>query len=146
MAIIQVNSRLLCGSFENPGVTPEKQEFIKRLTEICTLLKYPDHGRQTQLAQRYKLAQPSVRKWFTGDAMPRYEIAIDLCKRAMVNYEWLMTGREPKFFMSADQIADPAVRRGYELLMAMEPGARPTAIRLLDALTQPPAKDNGTTG
>lgn len=143
MGILKVNSRLLCITFENPCVTPEKQEFINRLIEVTDLLKYPLRGRQTQLAGRYKLRQPSVRKWFTGESMPSYEIAIDLCKRAMVNYEWLMTGRGPKFFMSADQIADPSVRHGYELLVAMEPGARPAAVRLLAAIAEPQDK-NGT--
>jgi len=121
-------------------VSPEKQEFIARLVEICGLLKYPERGRQTQLAARYKLKQPSVRKWFTGDAMPAYEIASDLCKRAMVNYDWLMTGRLPKFY-SGEQISDPDLRRGMELLVAMEPGQRPYALRLLDVLAEP---KNGT--
>lgn len=142
-------------------MTPEKEEFIKRLIDICELLKYPERGRQTQLANRYKLKQPSVRKWFTGEAMPAYEIASDLCKRALVNYEWLMTGRMPKYF-SADLTTDPILRhgfellagmdpselpkviRGVELLTAMEPGERPTAIRVLDSLVEPPAA-NGTT-
>jgi transcriptional regulator with XRE-family HTH domain len=141
MALLAVNSLLLCAKFENRPVSHEKEQFIARLTDICALLKYPERGRQTQLAQRYKLAQPSVRKWFTGQAMPSYEIASDLCKRAMVNYEWLMTGRLPKYY-SADQILDPDLRRGLEILTAMEPGERPKAIRMLDLLAEP--KKNGT--
>lgn len=75
--------------------------------------------------------------------MPAYEIASDLCKRAMVNYEWLMTGRPPKYY-GADQILDPDVRRGLDILAAMEPGERPKAIRMLDLLAEP--KENGTSG
>ncbi len=121
-------------------MSPEKEEFVARLIDVCELLKYPERGRQTQLAVRYKLKQPSVRKWFTGEAMPAYEIASDLCKRALVNYEWLMTGRLPKYF-NADQILDPDVRRGLDILAAMEPGERPKALRLLDLLAEP---KNGT--
>lgn len=143
MALVRCNSYLLCSNSENQAVSPEKEEFIARLKDICELLKYPERGRQTQLANRYKLKQPSVRKWFTGEAMPAYEIASDLCKRAMVNYEWLMTGRLPKYY-GADQILDPNLRRGLDILTAMEPGERPKAIRMLDLLAEP--KENGTNG
>lgn len=142
MALIAVNSRMLCDQTENFAVSQEKEQFIERLVEVCTLLNYPERGRQTQLAERYKLAQPSVGKWFNGKAMPSYEIAADLCKRAMVNYDWLMTGRPPKFY-GADQILDPDVKKGLDMLVAMEPSQRPYALRLLDVLVEPKEGTNG---
>jgi hypothetical protein len=135
MALVSVNSRLLYTDSHNLVVTPEKQDFVNRLIELCEMLHYPERGRQTQLAQRYKLKQPSVRKWFTGEAMPAYEIASDLCKRAMVNYEWLMTGRSPKMF--SHESMDPTMRKGIQLLTAMEPAARYKAVRVLDSLSEP---------
>ena len=129
---------------DNSGMSPERQQFIDRLTDVVTLLKYPEHGRQTQIALRYKIKQPSVRKWFTGESMPSYEIALDLCKRALVHYEWLMTGRGPKFFSHEHfQFEDPVLNKGVQLLVAMEPEARPLAVRLLDTVAEP---KNGTTG
>jgi len=77
-------------------MTEEKMQFVSRLIELVDQLRYPEHGRQTQLAGYYKVTQGAARKWFAGEAMPSYEICIDLCKRAHVHYEWLMTGRGPK--------------------------------------------------
>lgn len=126
-----------CLFAQNEVMTPEKAAFVARLIEIVTLLKYPEHGRQTMLAQRYKLAQPSVRKWFTGEAMPSYEIAIDLCKRALVSYEWFMTGRGDKYTVdSVPKSAD--IQRIVSRFAAMEPEKREWFIRTFDAVTNDP--------
>lgn len=79
-------------------MTEEKMQFVARLVEIVTLLGYPEHGRQSQLAAFYKVTQGAARKWFAGETMPSYEICADLCKRARVSFEWLMTGRGSKSF------------------------------------------------
>lgn len=77
-------------------MTEEKMKFVQRLIDVVTQLGYPEHGRQTQLAQYYKVTQGAARKWFAGEAMPSYEICADLCRRAHVHFEWLMTGRGAK--------------------------------------------------
>lgn len=74
----------------------ERRKFAERFTEIAAQLGYEGHGRQTRLAEHYGKKQPSVKKWFDGDAQPDYEICVDMCRRAKVRYEWLMTGRGPK--------------------------------------------------
>jgi hypothetical protein len=80
------------------AITEEKRQFLARLIEITNVLGYPVRGRQTMLAQHYKVTQGACRKWFAGEAMPIYEIQRDLCVRASYNYEWLMTGRGEKKF------------------------------------------------
>jgi hypothetical protein len=125
----------------NLGMTPERQQFVERLIDIVELLKYPAHGRQTALAARYKLKQPSVRKWFTGEAMPSYEIAIDLCKRALVSYEWLMTGRGEKFGLPTEML-DPQILAANKVMQQMTPYQLSQVTRIIDTFAEP-AK-NGT--
>lgn len=127
----------------NGGMQSEKDAFIARLTEVLNALRYPERGRQSQLARRYGLSQPSVHKWFTGEAMPRYEIVADLCRRAMISYEWLMTGRGPKFVPPDTAQLPPEVQRVTSRLLAMEPAQRAWAARAFDAITDepPPVSD-----
>ena len=117
-------------------MSPDKEAFTKRLIEVVTLLGYPERGRQSQLAQRYKIKQPSVRKWFTSEAMPSYEIQLDLCKRAMVRMEWLLSGRGDKYF-GKHEIEDVYAAKAAELVMALAEESRPMAIRLLNSLAEP---------
>jgi hypothetical protein len=81
----------------------ERLEFAKRFSEVAEQLGYKGHGRQTSMATYYHKAQPSVKKWFDGDSQPDYEICVDLCRRARVHYEWLMTGRGPKAIETIDE-------------------------------------------
>lgn len=114
----------------------EKQLFVKRLVELAEELGYPEHGRQTQLAKRYGLAQPSVRKWFTGEAMPSHEIAVDLCRRSLISYEWLMTGRGPKFLLPSLE-TDPAIREASRLINALNEEDRALVLQMAKKLTKP---------
>lgn len=116
-------------------MSPDKEAFTRRLIEIVTLLGYPERGRQSQLARRYGIKQPSVRKWFTSDAMPSYEIQLDLCKRAMVRMEWLLSGRGNKYFGKED-IEDAYAAKAAELVMALAEEHRPLALRLLNSLSE----------
>lgn len=122
----------------NGSMSPEREQFVARLLEVVALLKYADHGRQTALARRYKIKQPSVRKWFTGEAMPSYEIAKDLCTRAQVAYEWLMTGRGKKFHMS-DEVIDPKILAALNLLNAMSQHQVNQAIKIIATIAEPAA-------
>lgn len=123
-------------------MSPERQQFIERLTEVVTRLGYPEHGRQTALAKRYKLAQPSVRKWFTGDAMPAYEIAVDLCKRSSTSYDWLMTGRGLKMVQGYEAL-DPQIAAAVRVMENMTPYQVSQAVKILDTISQP-MPGNGT--
>lgn len=125
-------------------MNPERQQFVERLTDIVELLKYPAHGRQTALALRYKLKQPSVRKWFTGEAMPHYEIALDLCKRALVSYEWLMTGRGEKYVLQQEMLA-PQIVAAVKVMQQMTPDQVAQVVKIIDTFSEsPPPKRNGT--
>ena len=124
-------------------MSPDKQQFVDRLTHLTDLLHYPKRGRQTQLAQRYKLAQPSVRKWFTGDAMPSYEIAKDLCTRALVSYEWLMTGRGEKYLLPAEML-DPKIQAMVKVLQNMTPHQVNQASKIIYTIVEPEQPHNGT--
>lgn len=117
-------------------MTPEREDFARRLAEVITLLGYPERGRQVQLAKRYKITQPSVRKWFTAESMPSYEIQLDLCKRAMVRMEWLLTGRGPKYF-GKEEIENQYAAKAAELVMMLAAEQQPMAVRLLNSLVEP---------
>lgn len=123
-------------------MSPEKQQFIERLIEVVTRLGYPEHGRQTALAKRYKLTQPSVRKWFTGDAMPAYEIAVDLCKRSSTSYDWLMTGRGLKMVQGYEAL-NPQIAAAVRVMESMTPYQVSQAVKILDTISQP-MPGNGT--
>lgn len=48
--------------------------FSKRLTQACDdnpLIPDYDHGRQVTIANKLEVSQEAVRKWFTGDSVPR---------------------------------------------------------------------------
>jgi len=81
----------------------ERRKFAERFADIAAQLGYEGHGRQTRLAEHYGKKQPSVKKWFDGDAQPDYEICVDMCRRAKVSFEWLMTGRGPKALAPAKE-------------------------------------------
>lgn len=124
-------------------MSPEREQFVERLKDVVTRLGYLEHGRQTALAQRYKLAQPSVRKWFTGDAMPAYEIAVDLCKRSATSYEWFMTGRGLKMVQGHESM-DPQIAAAVRVMEHMTPYQVSQAVKILDTIAQP-MPNNGTT-
>lgn len=144
MALIKVNSRQLFIFRQDQAMTPEKEEFVKRLEEVVNLLGYPKHGRQTQLALYYKLKQPSVKKWFHGESMPAYEVAANLCKRAYVSYEWLMTGRGEKHFIEDVAQLDPQTKAATLLMENMDAQEKYQAVQVLTALAQ--SKNTKTQG
>lgn len=123
-------------------MSPEREHFVERLKDVVTRLGYAEHGRQTALAKRYKLAQPSVRKWFTGDAMPSYEIATDLCRRSLTAYEWFMTGRGQKMVQARESLS-PQIAAAVCVMEHMTPYQVSQAVKILDTIAQP-MPQNGT--
>lgn len=104
----------------------ERIKFAQRFAEVAASLGFEGHGRQTRLAEQYGKKQPSVKKWFDGEAQPDYEVCVDMCRRAKVYYEWLMTGRGPKQIDEGAQKA--AVPARVELIYA-----DPEEIKILTA-------------
>lgn len=142
MALVSVNSHLIFPWRDNFRMSPDREQFVARLTDVVTRLGYPEHGRQTALAKRYKLAQPSVRKWFTGDSMPSYEIAVDLCRRSRTSYEWLQTGRGEKI-VEQRATQNPQIEAALRVMESMTPYQVSQAVKILDTIAQP-VPDNGT--
>lgn len=128
----------------------EKQQFIARLEEVCEILGLEPRGRQTRLAERYELKQPSVRNWFIGSAMPSYEIMVDLCKRTKISFEWFTTGRGPKFIdlapdLSADPVIAHLVHTAYQLREAGREYELNQLVKIGDTFIEPhPKASNGS--
>lgn len=133
---------MYCRNVYSRGMTEEKMQFVARLIDIVTALGYPEHGRQTQLAVYYKVTQGAARKWFAAEAMPSYEISVDLCKRARVHYEWLMTGRGPR---SIDDypIADPRIAQVVKIMQTMSDYKMEQAVKIVHTLAEPASTKNG---
>lgn len=114
----------------------ERLKFAQRFTEVAAILGYEGHGRQSQLARYYNLKQPSVKKWFDGEAMPEYEICVDLCKRARVHFEWFMTDRGPK---SIDEVSidDPQIAHALKILQQLAPEKLDQAVKIVDTFARP---------
>jgi transcriptional regulator with XRE-family HTH domain len=75
----------------------EKEEFAARMNEVADLLEIPKKGknRQKSFGNLFSVSQEAARKWLEGESFPSTEKAIQIAKRANVNFEWLMTGRGP---------------------------------------------------
>lgn len=131
-----INSLKLYFFCLNTTMNPDRLKFAERFNEIACELGYEGHGRQTNLARHYGLQQPSVKKWFDGDAMPEYEICKDLAIRARVHFEWLMTGRGPK---SVDEypISDPRIAHVLKLMEAMPEYKVDQAVKIMDTIAEP---------
>jgi hypothetical protein len=75
----------------------EKEEFAARMNQVADLLEIPKKGknRQKSFGNLFSVSQEAARKWLEGESFPSTEKAIQIAKRANVNFEWLMTGRGP---------------------------------------------------
>lgn len=120
-------------------ISPEKAKFIERLCSVCDALGYDPKKRQTQLAKKYDIKQPSTRKWFTGESMPSYEIAADLCKRSKVAYEWFMTGRGPKFIDLLPNVS-PDIAHVVSAMENMTTWQRGQVVKIIDTVAEPAPK------
>lgn len=72
-------------------------------------------GRQVALGRAFKVSQTAARKWLTGEAMPETTRIIEIADRFGVAFEWLVTGRGPKYPLAAPFEAEvqTAVQRRY---------------------------------
>lgn len=77
-------------------LTAEKQQFARRLNELCDDMKLPIHGRQSELARIFGVGPKAARKWLVGEGYPEIELAVRIAKWGNVSFNWLMTGAGPK--------------------------------------------------
>lgn len=73
-----------------------RQEFARRLHEVCSDMKLPIHGRQSRIAEKFGVRQPAANKWFSGKGLPELATVVAIASWANVNTEWLLSGRGPK--------------------------------------------------
>lgn len=72
------------------------QGFVSRLNELFDDKGLPKRGRQAFLSKRFKVAQPSAKKWLDGINYPEMEKTVEIAKWGGVCVEWLLTGRGVK--------------------------------------------------
>lgn len=76
-----------------------KQSFAGRLKQACDdhdQVPPYGHGRQAHIATRLKVSQEAVRKWFTGEAVPKREKIKAPADLLEVDEAWLALGVEPE--------------------------------------------------
>lgn len=76
-----------------------RKEFVRRLNQACDQSKLiPPHGqgRQRMIAERMKVSQETVSKWFKAVAMPPPDTLKALADLSEVDYSWLALGIHTK--------------------------------------------------
>jgi hypothetical protein len=97
--------------------------FWQRLTEAWSEQDLPTS--QNGVAQKLKMSQGSVGRWFHGEGLPELETCIDIADRGRVCVEWLLTGRLPKYPISRD----PVIREIFETCEALDQAGRTAVLR-----------------
>jgi len=126
-----------------------RHSFAERLAQICEDRDLRPHGRQAGLVRILKergieVTQPAVKKWFDAEVLPDTEKCIELAQWAGVCFEWLMTGRGPKFI--DDLYPSRAIAHVVQVMQAMEPDQQTKTSQVIDLLAEPPAADAGVEG
>lgn len=83
-------------------------EFARRLTQACDESPLvPEHGRgrQIYIAKKMEVTQEAVRKWLTGESLPRPEKVKELAKVLGVDHLWLSMGVSPLEINERRQVA-----------------------------------------
>lgn len=97
-----------------PEVTnPRRQQFAARLHELCTEMRLPQRGRQTRLAELFKVSQQAAKKWLDGESYPAMETIVAIADWGNVNVNWLLQGHYPKrgeFVDSKAIVLDEAIQ------------------------------------
>lgn len=75
---------------------PNRLAFSQRLAELCEEMGLPKRGRQTRLAQLFKVSQQAARKWLDAESFPMLETLVEIADWADVNINWLLQGAGPK--------------------------------------------------
>lgn len=115
--------------------------FASRMDEVCDLLGIPPKGknRQTTLGKKFKVTQEAARKWLAGESIPQPTTCILIANEANVCYEWLMTGRGPKFF--GDNLSDVKKTKDATKYLSLTPEKKYQVDALIDAMNSAPIND-----
>lgn len=106
--------------------------FSLRFKEILADKGYPGWGRQRFVAQQFKVAHPSAKKWLDGDNYPEIAKLAEIAEWGDTTIDWLITGRGPKHPLS-NQMPDDLVQIVLALKDA-DPKTTSTAKNLIFAL------------
>ena len=70
-------------------------EFSQRLNQVADLLKVPPVGknRQSVMGKMFGVSQEAARKWLSGEGMPQLAKCIEICNKANISIDWLLTGK-----------------------------------------------------
>lgn len=100
------------------------EDFYRRFKQVCDdsqIVPEYGHGRQVYIAQKLKVTQEAVRKWFSGDSRPRTAKMRELAKLLEVDEAWLSLGVEPEMDRSEKRLhtqkSDGAVYLLYGAMM-----------------------------
>lgn len=97
--------------------------FVKRLNQACDDLPHIippfGEGRQIELAKRMGMSQQGVRKWFSGEAMPRREAMQRLARLLEVEEPWLALGIMPEVTRAEKKINARNLDGAVMLVMGM---------------------------
>lgn len=80
-------------------MTNGQSTFAQRLAQACddsTIVPEYGKGRQVSIAKRIDVTQEAVRKWFSGDAVPRPDKMKELAEYLEVDQAWLALGINPE--------------------------------------------------
>ena len=120
------------------------KQFALRLHEVCDEKGIAEFGkgRERELAHKFKKSLTAVHKWLSGDAFPKFETMIQICKWAEVQIEWLASGRGEKYL----RIKSPTDERKNFVIKAMEQSPDYVVDQIkavVQAITSPPRPRNG---
>lgn len=121
-----------------------KQEFAKRLNEVCDDMGIPPKGenRQSIIGGLFEVTQKGARKWLEGESIPSYERCIDICNWAKINYEWLMSGHGQKKqgqnpYFDKDSPEDIVLK----IMQCMENYDKGIVVKIITSLAKPSDND-----
>jgi hypothetical protein len=81
-----------------PMVTSDEiRDFSERLNSALDAKNDERVGRQARLGKAFGLSQKAARKWLVGESFPEVARMIQLAKMLDVRFEWLATGRGPRY-------------------------------------------------
>lgn len=135
--IVAINSNII------HNMLNEKEQFSKRLNELCDEAGIPPIGkaRQTTVAKIFMVSQEAARKWLGGLGLPELERSIGIAKHFNAYLEWLLTGRGPKYISTAAENGMYVTNAKEKLVvMAMEKMGeyqKDTLIKISHTLAEP---------
>ncbi len=119
-------------------IVNEKYSFAARMNQVADILGIPPKGenRQALMGKMFKVSQEAARKWLAGESMPQMEKSIEICKKANVTIEWLLTGRGIAEYEKTPEA------QVLKAMQEMDEATKYQVVKISNSLVEP--KANGT--